>query len=56
MFRTFFGNNLQQGDLNMGATIATVMFFIILAGVSAYLFVVQRRLASYQLLEGARAG
>ena len=49
MFRTFFGNNLQQGDLNLGATIAMVMFFIILAGVSIYLFVVQRRITSYQL-------
>jgi raffinose/stachyose/melibiose transport system permease protein len=49
MFRTFFGNNLQQGDLNLGATIATVMFFIILVGVSIYLFVIQRRVTSYQL-------
>ncbi|MBI4921485.1 MAG: sugar ABC transporter permease [Devosia nanyangense] len=49
MFRTFFGNNLQQGDLNLGATIAMVMFFIILVGVSIYLFVVQRRITSYQL-------
>ena len=49
MFRTFFGNNLQQGDLNLGATVAMVMFFIILVGVSIYLFVVQRRITSYQL-------
>jgi raffinose/stachyose/melibiose transport system permease protein len=49
MFRTFFGNNLQQGDLNLGAAVAMVMFFIILIGVSIYLFLVQRRLTSYQL-------
>jgi raffinose/stachyose/melibiose transport system permease protein len=49
MFRTFFGNGLQQGDLNMGATIAMMMFFIILVGVSVYLFFVQRRLTGYQL-------
>jgi len=49
MFRTFFGNNLQQGDLNLGAAVAMVMFFIILVGVSIYLFVVQRRITSYQL-------
>ena len=49
MFRTFFGNNLQQGDLNLGAAVAMVMFFIILIGVSIYLFAVQRRITSYQL-------
>lgn len=49
MFRTFFGYNLQQGDLNLGAAVAMVMFFIILVGVSIYLFVVQRRITSYQL-------
>jgi raffinose/stachyose/melibiose transport system permease protein len=49
MFRTFFGNNLQPGDLNLGAAVAMVMFFIILVGVSIYLFFVQRRITSYQL-------
>jgi raffinose/stachyose/melibiose transport system permease protein len=49
MFRTFFGFQLQQGDPNMGATIASIMFFIILIGVSAYLFFVQRRLQRYQM-------
>ncbi len=49
LFRTFFGNNLQQGDLNLGAAVAMVMFFIILVGVSVYLFIVQRRITSYQL-------
>jgi hypothetical protein len=32
----------------MGATIATVMFLIILAAVSSYLLVVHRRLRRYQ--------
>ncbi len=49
LFRTFFGNQLQLGDRNMGATIATMMFVIILAGVSAYLFNVQARMRRYQL-------
>lgn len=48
LYRTFFGYQLQLGDRHMGATIATVMFFIILAGVCLYLFVVQRRLQRYQ--------
>lgn len=48
LYRTFFGFQLQLGDRSMGATIATVMFLIILAGVSFYLFVVQRRIRRYQ--------
>ena len=48
LFRTFFGNQLQLGDPNMGAAVATVMFAIILAGVAAYLFGVQRRMRRYQ--------
>ena len=48
LFRTFFGNQLQLGDANMGATIATMMFLIILSGVSLYLFGVQRRMRRYQ--------
>ena len=46
-YRTFFGNQLQLGDHSMGATVATVMFLMVLAGVSFYLFVVQRRLRRY---------
>ena len=49
LFRTFFGSTLQLGDPNMGATIATVMFLIILGGVSAYLFGIQTRMRRYQL-------
>ncbi|TNM66586.1 carbohydrate ABC transporter permease [Aliirhizobium smilacinae] len=48
LYRTFFGFQNQMGDRSMGATIATVMFLIILAGVSLYLFVIQRRIRRYQ--------
>ncbi|WP_439272242.1 carbohydrate ABC transporter permease [Pseudochrobactrum sp. HB0163] len=48
MFRTFFGFQLQVGDKNMGAAIASLMFFIILIGVCVYLFGIQRRLRRYQ--------
>ena len=48
LYRTFFGFQLQLGDTHMGATIASMMFFIILAGVSLYLFVIQRRMRRYQ--------
>ncbi len=48
LYRTFFGYQLQLGDPNMGATIATMMFLIILAGVCVYLFAVQRRINRYQ--------
>lgn len=48
LYRTFFGFQLQLGDRSMGATIATVMFLIILAGVSLYLFIIQRRMRRYQ--------
>ncbi len=43
-YRTFFGNQLQLGDVTMGSTIATMMFLIILVGVMIYLFAIQRRL------------
>jgi raffinose/stachyose/melibiose transport system permease protein len=49
LYRTFFGFQLQQGDRNMGAAIATAMFAIVLAGVSLYLFVIQRRIRRYQM-------
>lgn len=48
MFRTFFGFQLQLGDPNMGSAIASVMFVIILVGVSIYLFGIQTRLRRYQ--------
>ncbi len=48
-YRTFFGFQLQLGNPTMGATVATLMFFIILVGVLFYLFVIQRRLRRYAL-------
>jgi len=48
LYRTFFGFQLQIGDPNMGSAIASLMFLIILAGVSIYLFGVQTRLRRYQ--------
>jgi len=46
-YRAYFGNQLQVGDPNMGAAIATVMFGIILTGVCVYLFAIQRRMTRY---------
>ncbi|THD44361.1 MAG: sugar ABC transporter permease [Bradyrhizobium sp.] len=46
-YRTFFGNQLQLGNPTMGAAVATTMFFIILAGVAAYLLLLQRRMNRY---------
>jgi raffinose/stachyose/melibiose transport system permease protein len=43
-YRTFFGYQLQVGSPTMGATVATVMFLIILLGFCVYLFLVQRRI------------
>jgi len=43
-YRTFFGYQLQPGSPTMGATVATVMLVIILAGVLLFLFGVQQRL------------
>jgi len=48
LFRTFFGHQTQPGDPNMGAAIAMMMFFIILAGVTVYLFAIQTRMRRYQ--------
>ena len=48
-FRTFFGFQLQQGSSTMGATVATMMFLLILAGVLLYFYGWQRRIESYQL-------
>jgi raffinose/stachyose/melibiose transport system permease protein len=48
LYRTFFGFQLQLGDRSMGATIASMMFFIILAGVCLYLFFIQTRMRRYQ--------
>jgi raffinose/stachyose/melibiose transport system permease protein len=49
LYRTFFGAQLQMGDPAMGSTVAAAMFLIILAGVVAYLFGIQRRVRRYAL-------
>ena len=48
-YRTFFGYQSQLGSATMGATVATMMFLVILTGVMAYFYLVQRRLTRYQL-------
>jgi raffinose/stachyose/melibiose transport system permease protein len=48
-YRTFFGQQLQLGNPTMGATVATMMFLIILSGVLIYTFVWQRRVQTYEL-------
>lgn len=48
-YRTFFGFQLQLGNPTMGATVATMMFLVILMGVLFYLFVLQRKLRRYAL-------
>ncbi|MGL1861390.1 MAG: sugar ABC transporter permease [Pseudodesulfovibrio sp.] len=48
-YRTFFGFQLQLGNPTMGATVATMMFGVILVGVLFYLFVLQRKLRRYAL-------
>ena len=48
-YRTFFGQQLQLGDPSMGATVAAMMFLIILTGVLIYLFLWQRRIQTYEL-------
>src|SRR2546423_11442645 len=47
-YRTVFGFQLQLGSPTLGATVAGMMFLIILFGVCLYLFGVQRRLVTYQ--------
>ena len=49
LYRTFFGFQLQLGDRHMGATVASVMFAIILCGVCLYLWGIQTRMRRYQL-------
>jgi raffinose/stachyose/melibiose transport system permease protein len=48
-FRTFFGVQLQSGDQVMGATVAGVMFLIILLGVLLYYFGFARRVQAVEL-------
>jgi len=48
-YRTFFGHQLQLGNPTMGATVATMMFLIILTGVLLYMFGWRRRIQTYEL-------
>ena len=48
-YRTFFGYQLQIGSPTMGATVASLMFLVILVGVMLYLYFVQTRLRRFQL-------
>lgn len=48
-YRTFFGQQLQLGNPTMGATVATMMFLIILSGVLLYMFTWQRRIQTIEM-------
>jgi raffinose/stachyose/melibiose transport system permease protein len=48
-YRTFFGQQLQLGNPTMGATVAAMMFLIILSGVLLYMFFWQRRVQTFEL-------
>ncbi len=48
-YRTFFGESGHLADLDLGATVATVIFFVILAATATYFLVVMRRVRSYEL-------
>jgi raffinose/stachyose/melibiose transport system permease protein len=48
-YRTFFGFQLQLGNPTMGATVAAMMFLIILLGVLVYLYGWQRRVQTYEI-------
>lgn len=48
-YRTFFGQQLQLGNPTMGATVAAMMFLIILTGVLLYMFLWARRVQTYEL-------
>jgi raffinose/stachyose/melibiose transport system permease protein len=48
-YRTYFGQQLQLGNPTMGATVAAMMFLIILTGVLLYMFLWQRRIQTVEL-------
>lgn len=48
-YRTFFGQQLQLGNPTLGATVASLMFVIILIGVLSYTLLFQRKVKVYQL-------
>lgn len=48
-YRTFFGSSGQVANVDLGATVASVVFALILGVTAIYFLVVQRRLKSYEL-------
>lgn len=48
-YRTFFGSSGQVANKDLGATVASVIFLIILVTTAAYFSVLQRRLKTYEL-------
>jgi raffinose/stachyose/melibiose transport system permease protein len=48
-YRTFFGQQLQLGNPGMGATVAAMMFLIILGGVLLYMYAWQRRIQTIEM-------
>ena len=48
-YRTFFGASGTTGSAALGATVASVMFIIILVGLLLYIFGWQRRVTTYEL-------
>jgi raffinose/stachyose/melibiose transport system permease protein len=48
-YRTFFGSSGQVADLDLGATVATVIFMMMLAVTAVYFWLVQRRLKQHQI-------
>ena len=48
-YRTFFGASGTTGSAALGATVASVMFLIILVGLLLYMFGWQRRVTTYDL-------
>jgi raffinose/stachyose/melibiose transport system permease protein len=48
-YRTFFGQQLQLGNPAMGATVAAMMFLIILMGVLLYMVLWQRRVQTFEM-------
>ena len=46
-YRTFFGSSGQVADLDLGATVATVIFTMMLAVTAIYFWLVQRRLKAH---------
>ncbi|MFS0910852.1 carbohydrate ABC transporter permease [Microbacterium sp. 179-I 3D2 NHS] len=48
-YRSFFGSSGQVADLDLGATVASVIFLLILVTTAVYFWAVQRRLKTYEL-------